>query len=199
MPHTKVVFDALENNAEWFKKRAGEPKSLLYVGWRHDARPWWYDVFCKKLGVEKVGVLEIFPKNIDDLEQEVWAGRYEVKPILGDVRNINAYVNKDEYDVIFWDHGPEHVSWEDLQKTTPLLYDWAGRLVLYCCPWGEWPQGIEDNNEHEIHRNYVTKEQFLELGLSTITFGTPGNSDPGGELVGFKFLKEHSFDNFMGW
>lgn len=195
MPHTKRVFDALESNIPWIKERAGDPKSLLYVGWRRDCKPWWHDTFCPKLGIERVGVLEIFPKNLNDLEQEIWAGRYNVTPILGDARKPHLSLKPREWDIIFWDHGPEHVSAEDLEKATQLLKMFAGRLLLYCCPWGDWPQGPEDGNEHEIHRNAVTTEQLTKHGMMVTEFGKIGQAGEG-ELLGFCFLNEYSFDEF---
>lgn len=189
MPHTKVAFDALESSAGLFKKWGRQPKSLLYVGWRYDCKPWWHDTYCPMLGIEKIGVLEVFPKNHSDLEQQVWSGRYNVQPILGNVMNIGSHVKPKEWDIIFWDHGPEHVTRDQLDQVTPVLMETAGSLLLYCCPWGDWPQGAEDGNEHEIHRNAVSKEQLVNLGLTVSTFGKPGQANEG-ELIGFHFTSE---------
>jgi hypothetical protein len=194
MPHTKRVFDALEEMIPLIRENSDNPKSLLYVGWRHDCKPWWYDTFCKELRIERVGVLEIFPKNISELEQQVWVGRYNLNPVLGDVRSIDQFIGHNTYDVIFWDHGPEHVSWDDLQKCTPLICQVAGRLVMYCCPEGEWPQGAEDGNEHEVHRNAVSKDMFEKLGFLTKSFGRPGQQGEG-ELLGLRFVKGYGPKN----
>jgi hypothetical protein len=185
MPHTKAAFDCLENLMPVFQKNL-QPKSLLYIGWRYDCRPWWYNVFCKNMGIENVAILEIFPKNIADFEMAVWAGHYKARAIHGDARTIDKYVRPGEFDVIFWDHGPEHITREELPPTTDLLYSVAGKLLLYCCPWGEWPQGAEDNNEHEIHRNYVSDQEFRDMGLQTLTFGSSGQNNAG-ELIGYKY------------
>lgn len=194
MPHTKRVFDNIEANIDWLKERAGNPRSLLYVGWRHDCKPWWHDTLCPALGIEKIGVLEIFPKNHSDLEQAVWSGRYNVNPVLGDACHIDkTTISRHEYDIIFWDHGPEHVTESDLNVVTPLLADWAGRLLLYCCPWGDWPQGAEDGNDHEIHRNAVTEKQLVDLGMNVKTFARPGQHGEG-ELLAFKFVNGFKFE-----
>lgn len=182
MPHTKEMFD-------WFAAfgiplfRDERVKSMLYVGWRHDCKPWWYDHMAKALGVTRVGVLEIFPKNITDLEQEVWNGRYECEVIKGDARDPGKSIKPGEWDLIFWDHGPEHVSQEDLKVATEQLYAHAGRALVYCCPWGDWPQGEEDGNPHEVHRNTITDEKLREVGFNTdlcvIHFGQPGQASAG--------------------
>jgi hypothetical protein len=181
MPHTKRVFDYFESEVIPLLQKAG-CKSMLYIGWRHDCKPWWHDYMAKQLG-GPLGVLEIFPKNISDLEHEVWNERYDVASIIaGDARDPGSALVKNYWDLIFWDHGPEHVTWDDLQAATPKLYDYAGKALLYCCPWGEWPQDAEDGNQHEVHRNYVTKEQISSLGMTIKTFGEPGSKGEG-ELV----------------
>ena len=182
MPHTRRAFEALEKSIDGIKEKARDPKSLLYIGWRRDASPWWHDKFCKDIGIERIGVLEIFPPNFHDLERRVTEGRYRVKPILGDARKIDQYTSPGEYDIIFWDHGPEHVSLEDLQKVTPVLATYAGRMLLYCCPWGEWRQGPEGSNLDEEHKNSVTPEQLINMGLHVMTFGESGQ-DKEGELI----------------
>ena len=191
MPHVKPAFAHLEKMVDYFRENL-HPKSLLYVGWRYDGSPWWYDVFGKQLGIERFGVLEIFPKNISDLEQAIWSGRYDVTPISGDVRKIDSLVAEGDWDIIYWDHGPEHVSWQDLKECTPKILKSCGKMLLYSAPWGHWPQGEEDGNPNEVHRNSITREQFYELGIGltgsmsqVITFGSPGQSNEG-EICGWK-------------
>jgi hypothetical protein len=159
---------------------------MLYIGWRHDCSPWWHDHMGKELG-GPLGVLEIFPKNLDDLEREIWLGRYNVASIIaGDARDPASHIRKGYWDVIFWDHGPEHVTLEDLKIATPRLIDHAGKALVYCCPWGDWPQGEEDGNCHEVHRNSVTVEQLDSLGLFVTSFARAGQQNEG-ELVGVRF------------
>ncbi len=170
MPHTKRVFDEFEQHVIPRLKEHGV-KSMLYVGWRRDCKSWWHDYMAKELG-GPLGVLEIFPKNIADLEQAVWSGRYDVASVIsGDARDPSSSVREGFWDVIFWDHGPEHVTLEELVECTPKLLQCAGKALLYCCPWGVWPQDAEDGNDNERHRNYVTKEHLLSLGFSVGTFG----------------------------
>lgn len=183
MPHTQRAFDGLSADLDMIRERTS-PRSFLYVGWRHDCKPWWYDVMCTRLGVNRVEVLEIFPKNVADLEMQVWSGRYpNISNVAkGDVRSAAV-----DHDVIFWDHGPEHVSYDDLVLATKGLQVQVGKVLIYCCPWGEWPQDATDNNEHEIHRTTVTKEMLEGLGFQIVrTFGQPGQSGEG-ELLAYYF------------
>lgn len=195
MPHTADAFFTINKNIEWFKKRAGNPKSLLYIGWRHDCHPWWWQTFCPALGIEKIGVLEIFNPNFQDLQRRVETGRMNVRPILGDARKIDEYVRAREYDVIFWDHGPEHVSLEDLNRITPLLFSTAGRMLLYCCPWGNWPQHA-DGNPDEEHKNSVMDWHLTALGMDVVTTGHGPSQDQKGELIAFRFSLDNSLEGF---
>lgn len=198
MPHTKRVFDWFDANTELFRKR--NPQTFMYVGWRHDCKPWWHDTFANNLGVlgtmTKPGrdsqfyrsrVLEIFPPNADDLERQVWAGRYQVGIVHGDVRKIDELVREgDKIDIIFWDHGPEHVTLPELVETTEKLKKVTGQHLIYCAPWGEWPQDAEGGNDAERHETALTEAMFKGMGLSTFTFSKNGKPDQEneGEIVG---------------
>lgn len=187
MPHTKRAFDALENMIPEILRRTGGIESLLYVGWRHDCKPWWYDTFAQRLGVTEIAVLEIFPPNVSALEQKIWEGRYNISRVYeGDVRNLSTLLGKNEYDLIFWDHGPEHVDCGSLGAITWDLQVLTKKAVIYSCPWGDWPQGIEDGNEHEVHRNSIEPEHLEDMQMSVISTGTAGQVGEG-ELLGFYF------------
>jgi hypothetical protein len=186
MPHTQRTFEGLQADLPAIREKI-QPKSLLYVGWRHDCKPWWYDTMCKELGIDQVSVLEIFPKNVADLELKVWEGRYDLQVHRGDVMQyayeLFRHDIKDAHDIIFWDHGPEHVNDDDLIQTTRMLKN-AAKLLIYCCPWGLWPQDATDNNEHEIHRTTVTQEMLEGFGFEVKMFGQPGQEGEG-ELLAY--------------
>ena len=184
MPHTKEAFKFLEGTIEEIRDVCA-PRSLLYIGWRSDANPWWYDKFCKDLNIERVSVLEIFRPNFLELERRVSSGRYQVRPILGNVLDISKYAIPKEYDIIFWDHGPEHVIYNDLVKITPTLSHLANKLLLYCCPWGEWNQDAEGGNDWEQHRTHMTKDHLRNLGMTVNTFNGIDQRN-GGEIVAVK-------------
>lgn len=181
MPHTGPAYVELEKLIPKFKEL--NPKSMLYVGWRHDCNPWWHAKFAKGLGIEKLAIIEINDGNYRGFLST--KKDYDCDAYHGDVREIENYISKSQFDIIFWDHGPEHVSWDDLKKVTPKLLDFSGKLLLYCCPLGDWPQGAEGGNPHEEHKNSVTTDQFKDLGLEYVTMGEPGVSTLG-EIIGYK-------------
>lgn len=182
MPHGKIAFDSVEKLIPQLKSRFPDLKTFLYVGWRHDCHPWWHDTFAKQLGAETT-VLDIFPKNISELNDQVNKGRYKVSAVVGDVRKLEELFPLEKFDLIFWDHGPEHVNEQDLISTTHMLKSHARCALIYCCPWGRWSQGPSDGNEHERHQTSVTPEMLQALGLTVQKFGDSGQEHVG-ELVG---------------
>lgn len=194
MPHTLRAFNVLEAKSSWIRDSIGNPSSMLYIGWTGGSHPWWHRKFCPDLGVSRVGVLEIYTPNFNQLAAEAKGGLFsEVKEyelIHGDAREIDKFVQKDRFDIVFWDHGPEHVSWEELQEASKRIFDIAGRMVIYCCPWGKWPQDALGGNESEIHRFDVLPDHFSKLGMKVDMTGGC-NQEKEGELIGYRFVKEY--------
>ncbi len=187
MPHIKAAFDLMESWAVPKLVAGGFNYDMLYIGWRHDCKRWWHDKLARDIGNVEIDVLEIFPPNAAKLEEQVWAGKYELvnRVYVGDVRDgLPDAANLTHYDVIFWDHGPEHVTIDELISTTEKLSKRCGILV-YSCPWGEWPQGIEDGNENEIHRCSIQPEDLERLGFEVRTVGSSGQAGEG-EIVAVK-------------
>lgn len=189
MPHTGEAFHAIEKNFSSFKKLG--INSMLYVGWRHDTRPWWYTDFAKSLNARYVSVLEAFGPNVADLKREVDAGKYDVVVHQGDIRKFDElFPNGREekfFDLIFWDHGPEHVNLDELRQVTDVLAQHAGKIVLYAAPWGSWPQGADGGNQLEIHQVDLMPEHLESLGMVVKSYGGPGQGNVG-ELISWKLV-----------
>lgn len=191
MPHVKESFDWFNDNAARLKKLARDPKTFLYVGVRHDMRSWWHDRLCKDLGIQSASALEIYGPNADVFERTVVDAAHQLRDdyklvrrvIRGDVRQLNTLTRPGEFDVVFWDHGPEHVAEEDLRLATPMLQGMIGRMLIYCGPWGTWPQGPEGGNCDEEHKCVLHPQLMEELGMTeTVTFNGYGQ-EHNGELV----------------
>lgn len=178
MPHTARAFQHM--NTEVIPEiKAMNPESLLYVGWRRDTNSWWDSHFRVEIGVpqSRSAVIEIFDDNYRAASSVL--GRHVFH---GDIREIEKHVFPGEFDIIFWDHGPEHVSNEDLEACTPKLFSFAGKALIYCCPWGLWPQGVEGGNVNEVHYE-VGDDTLRRLGMKVTPLGGPGQ-DRNGELIG---------------
>lgn len=186
MPHMKAAFDRLDQLTEGTFRNLGI-RHMLYVGWRHDCHPWWYRKLAPALGVEKITIAEVHPPNAGDAEQKAWNGEFGVNTVIwqGDIRQLPECTTTGIFDMIYWDHGPEHVSFEDLKKVTPSLVQLSNKLLLYSCPWGHWPQSADGGNEHERHLWDVTPEHMEQLGMLWCTVGEAGQ-DKGGEIIAWK-------------
>ena len=142
-----------------------EQETVLYVGARTtriDFGPELRDQGCQ------IDVLEIFPENVEYLERVNWIN----KVIEGDVRNAPELVDQ-QYDLVFWWHGPEHIRDTELKKTLDGLVSISSKLVVCGCPWGDVPQRKVYGNPHEAHINAVQPEHFTENGFNTLTLGRP--------------------------
>lgn len=187
MPHTKPAFDALDAMVPDLQKLG--VRSVLYIGWRRDTRPWWYE-FSKSVGATYISVLEAFGPNVEDLRREVQKGTYDLLVYHGDVRKFDEVFKTTDpdghlFDMIFWDHGPEHVTFDELREVTSCLVKNAGKVVLYAAPWGSWPQGADGGNDLEVHRIDLSPDNLDSLGMKVMSFGGPGQSNAG-ELVAWK-------------
>lgn len=177
MPHVWQAFEWLENNYQLFS----EYKSLIYVGHRHDTKMWWIDKFCKTLlKIEKIALIEIFQPNFEDAVKKL--SSHKVTAFLGDVRLIDQFIQKGEYDIVFWDEGPEHVSLKEMRETTKKLKK-ISNCIIYSVPWGHWPQSGEGGNATEEHQYDAEPKHFEKLGMDVITFNQSGQNNSGAMIA----------------
>jgi hypothetical protein len=184
MPHIYEAFKWFEDNIHLFKKL--EAKSLLYVGWTPSSTNWWYTEFCKKLSIEKVSVVEVYDANYNNLNNWITRSKYNIKSYCRNIFDVDSFIDNNEYDIIFWDHGPEHASIEDLNAVTPKLMQKSGKALIYSCPWGKWPQDTIGSNTFEKHLTEVTTDMLKSLNLEVHSFNKPDQVNCG-ELIGVYF------------
>ena len=179
------VFEPYENKAKKRKRQiASIPNvyaytSLLYIG-ASATRFELVDEFYYA-GYE-IDVLEIFPPNVFALEiiNRRWKIFNEIT--CGDVRSVEQIL-KHRYDVIVFWHGPEHLGLLDFVPTMRKLEDFAKHLLICGCPWGDYPQGPEKGNPHEMHMTSLVPKDFKLLGFTTSTLRSPGR---GSNLLAWK-------------
>ena len=154
-------------------------ETLLYIG----ASPSRFELIDEFFYAKyKIDVLEIFEPNVQALE--VLNRRWKIfnKIMLGDVRKVEEILQH-RYDVIVFWHGPEHIGLLDFVPTMKKLEDFAKRLLICGCPWGDYPQGAVDGNEHEKHVSSLFPKDFQKLGFKTSTLRQPGR---GSNLLAWK-------------
>jgi len=135
----------------------------------------------------EIDVLEIFEPNVQALE--VMNRRWKIfnKIMLGDVRRIEEILQH-QYDVIVFWHGPEHLGLLDFVPTMRKLEDFALRLLICGCPWGDYPQGAVKGNRNEKHLSSLFPADFEALGFNTSTIKrSPGR---GSNLLAWKETDE---------
>jgi hypothetical protein len=141
-------------------------KSVLQVG----ARPsgGWHRAFqsFSKVGYEIFDVLEIFSKNVKNLK-----GALLRRVVKGDVRHIDRITELDNsYDIIYWWHGPEHVTKPQFEKVLPKLIERANMAVIVGCPHGKWVQP-GNANKNEKHEKHWSPEEFEAYGFDVYAIG----------------------------
>jgi len=187
MPHVGQAFDWFNNNFDVFKHL--NLKSMLYVGWTTSTKNWWCTTFPDALGIEKIGLIDIFSPNLEKSKKDHTVSQRVSEYILGNVCELDSILEKGKYDLIFWDHGPEHAPEDGITESLNHLKEYAGKCVITACPWGHFPQGKIGGNEWEIHRFDVLPEHFAPAGYQVVTINTINNTSPCGELIAY-YIKE---------
>jgi len=154
-------------------------ETLLYIG----ASPSRFELIDEFFYAKyKIDVLEIFEPNVKALE--IMNRRWKIfnKIMLGDVRKVEEILQH-RYDVIVFWHGPEHLDLLDFVPTMKKLEDFAKRLLICGCPWGDYPQGPVKGNVHEKHVSSLYQMDFQRIGFKTSTLRQPGR---GSNLLAWK-------------
>lgn len=156
-----------------------EPGSLLYVGARPDAHSWLPQLH--EAG-HIITVLEVWPENVKGLIEDT---RIKVL-IQGDIRQVDDLFGN-AFDYIFWWHGPEHLSYDEIQPTLTKLESLTTKLVTVACPFGYYSQGPHKGNPYETHLTTLYPVNFEEWGYEVRTDGVKDVA--GSEIVAWKVIK----------
>lgn len=152
------------------------PGTLLYIGARVDAHSWLTELYDAG---NKIVILEIWEKNIEGLkvQDDVWVTQ-------GDVRDIGMPAGLENFDYIFWWHGPEHLEMSEILTTLQNLESKTNRLIALASPYGWYPQGPHNGNPYEEHKSTLYPKFFELLGYNVKTDGL--SDEPGSEIVAWK-------------
>jgi len=155
-----------------------EAERALYVGANRHIVPTLVPEL-KAAGVE-LHLLEIYEPNVEHYRAEF--PDLFASLTLGDVREVEAFAFP-ALDAAIWWHGPEHLR---ASEWRPVLEKLEARapVVVVGCPWGEWPQGATEGNEHERHRTAVYPADLEAVGYEVQAIGE--GPDRRGYLIAWK-------------
>ena len=158
-----------------------EPYSVLYIGAKK--KRWDYVPEMHNGGAE-ITALEACKENADG----IWWSVYFKRVIHGDVRYIDYLdLGRDKFDVVFWWHGPEHVSKAEAKELVPKLVALANKYVVFGVPWGVVPQGAVKGNYYEVHLSYWDIQDFRDIDF--VVEAIEPKDVMGSCLIGWRKLK----------
>tara|TARA_B100001029_G_C15035263_1_gene439705 strand:+ start:164 stop:736 length:573 start_codon:yes stop_codon:yes gene_type:complete len=148
---------------EVLKKNYLGVNSFLNVGfhdWDDKRRHWWVKI-CDRNNIDWK-ILEIFEPNIKDA---IKAGCPKEKISLGNILDFSTY---DDYDCVFFWHGPEHIHKDVFLDKLPDIEKKANKLIIFGMPHGEEIQEAVYGNKYEEHVSAWDEKEWQELGYKTI-------------------------------
>jgi len=153
-------------------------QSMAYVGARNRGFLFGQEFFDAGY---KITVIEAFDKNVNYLKSIDIVDRVVHLDIL---KLAASKVIDEQFDVVMWIHGPEHVVTDDFIKVLPSLEKITRKHLILMCPWGRYEQDAIYGNPYEVHKEAYYPEFFSKLGFS---FETLGQKDvEGSNLMSWK-------------
>jgi len=165
-----------------------EYHTLLYIGAkiRH-----YYPTFRGQDGFDRAGyeidVVELSPENAKALREmncnghhfkNTWRPPGSFRRIIeGDVRDIERLTDED-YDVVMWWQGPEHVHLHEAEPTLAALWEKTRHLLVLGCPCSgvtdEHPMAGDGATGTGIHYSRFDRQFFINLGFEVDVVGRCG-------------------------
>ena len=156
-----------------------KPGTVLYVG--ASVNRFQCGDLLHRFGHE-ITILEIWPENCEHYANSDLVAHV----VCGDVRDVdNLELPHEQYDIVMWWHGPEHVHGDELEAVLAALERRASRAIVLGSPWGYWEQGEYGGNPHEAHVLELHAGDYARLGYTVEPVGK--NDDPDtGRLTAWK-------------
>jgi hypothetical protein len=161
-----------------------KPEKLLSVG----VGPKTSSAKWNKLLHEVFNTLTLFV-NLEIDPQKAMQARLHNNPYIshvdvGDVRNVDQIYNDGAFDIVFWSHGPEHITREEWEETFAKLEKLANMAIIIQCPWGSGYNG------HPGHfAKSIRKGEFEAFGFTVFYAGKEDTRDA--DIFGYKVLNEN--------
>lgn len=104
------------------------------------------------------------------------------KNLFAHIYNINVVdidlLDTQQWDMVLWWHGPEHIEKVEFETVLPKLLDRAKQFLVLAAPYNGEVDNPEEhaetitskwaNNHHQLHRWNCTERDFKKFGMNTI-------------------------------
>lgn len=128
----------------------------------------------KQCGATYIAYIEIF---------EGYCAKFanrEYKIIMGDVREIDKVISKNEFDLIMWFHGPEHIKHKEMPQTFEKIKQVCGKGLVTLCPLGSYyASSCVHGNIYENHLQPDMSVSDFDIvkGVNFFSIGDKNTSD----------------------
>lgn len=172
------VGNALEDREKSVRKNIPDLldyKSMLYIG-ANKRRQHFLDWFIN--AKYDVTIVEAFKENYGYLKEKF----KEHKVIHGDIRTTHV----ENYDVIFYWHGIEHLPFSDIPNILRKLESKC-KLIVLGMPFGVYVQEAEYGNKYEVHESAIYPEFLVQQRYEYETLGDMDQR--GANITAWKWMK----------
>jgi hypothetical protein len=138
-------------------------KSVLMVGWRYDSDSSFVDFMINE--GKDLTIVEIYEPNTKTI-------RSDVNIVCSDI--LDYEINK-PYDLLLWQHGPEHVFKSEVFDLIKKIKDKFKYIVLET-PYGANDQGEMYGNIYEAHVSEWTEQDYEKLGMNWVKYAGADNN-----------------------
>lgn len=137
----------------------------------------------KGCGATNITYIEIFDGYCNKFTNR------EYKIIKGDVRKIDEVVSKDEFDLILWFHGPEHIKREEMPQTFEKIRQMCSKGFVSICPFGSYyAEDVIIDNIYEKHiQPDMSVSDFDEV--KNVSFFSVGEKDASDAVLFGYYIK----------
>ncbi len=175
------VTEQMNAYGEFFEKSLSENNKILLIGtgWSDTQYFDWPEILLKLEPTLKISYLEICDEYINKWKNN----KYPV--IKGDVRHIDETISTNEFDVICWMQGPEHINQNEMLSTFEKIFKCAKKSVIFSCPWGSFydNQEILNKNVFEKHLNKNMDKHCFENGFENYIIKYYDQKDTGNGAI----------------
>ena len=135
----------------------------MIIGWRDSV----YNKIFENLieaQYKNIVLIDIFKQNIINFKNE----KKNIKYFVADVRNSLNIFSKNSFDLICWQHGPEHLEkQESVNIIENQLKIISKNYILLESPLGEFNQDEMYGNIYEKHLSSWSEEDYQNMKFKT--------------------------------